>query len=480
MTEHSSFHVVTVGWPQVLIEELCADIAARSSARFSHIAHPRHTANDWSGQTAPGTIRFFRNTTRETLPPADPEFLASLEQEGVPTMHNMILGDRVVCRFEYAEAQRYATFIARRLFDLFGETRPSVVVGGFDSIHGGLALAVARRMGIPWFALHFSVLPPGLACFCDRMSPAARVQLATRPRPELRRLAESALQQFEGRNIQAYAYAPPRRSIGRTVRKIPGRIASLSRAFRKSLDRDFARFAEVETRYDPIAALRQLSRSRRARQALDDADAVATPPGSPYVLFGMHMQPESSIDVWAPFFSNQMWVIETLSRCIPPTHKLLVKIHKSDISNHSGAALKRMRSYPGVELVQPAADSRSFIENADLVVAIQGTMGLEAALLGRPVVLLGDSPVAVFPSASQAGTLPELPGLVRVKLAESPPRRDEIIEAYASYLAPFLPASHNDWRTRKGAAEVEGFVTLFDSLRAYLAERTATSARAAT
>ena len=470
------FHVVTVGWPQLLIEGLCADIAARSAGRFSHIAHPRHTTDSWGGMSAAGGIRFFRATTYQGLPSADSDLLASLEQEGVPTIHNMILGDRVLCRLKYPEVQRYATFMAKRLRELYSELRPSVVVGGFDSLHGGLSLAVAKRMGIPWFALHFSVIPPGLACFCDQMSPAARVTLAPRPRAELRALAETSLQKFEGRQVQAHAYLAPSRSLRREVARIPERFATLIRTVRKGQNLGFARFTEVETRYDVAAALRQLWRSRRAHAAAAATDAVASPPAGPYVLFGLHMQPESSIDVWAPFFSNQLWVIELLARSIPPSHKLLVKIHKSDISSYSHAVLGRMRSFPGVELVRPSADARKLIERADLVVAIQGTMGLEAALLGRPVILLGNSPVEVFPSAARAGALDDLPTLVREQLSIRLPLRSEIIEAYATYLAPFLPAGHNDWRIRKSAAEVDGFVRLFDALQAYLAGRMSASA----
>jgi hypothetical protein len=465
----SRFHVVTVGWPQILIEGLCAGIAARSIAQFSYIAHPRHAACDWTGGPAAGRIHFFRQTRRKDLPPADSMLLASLEQEGVPTMHNMILGDRVVCRLDYSDVARYATFIAKRLSDLYDELQPSVVIGGFDSLHGGLALAVAKRKDIPWFALHFSVIPPGLACLCDRMSPASRVQVKFQPRAELLALADSSLRQFESRSIKAHAYIAPPRSLRRAMFNFPSRLASLVRTIRMGRDRDFARFTEVETRYDVKAALRQIRRSQRAHAAAADVDAIAAPPASPYVLFGLHMQPESSIDVWAPFVSNQMWVIELLSRSIPPTHKLLVKIHKSDISNYSRSAFDRMRAFPGVELVRPTADSRDFIEKADLVVAIQGTMGLEAALLGRPVIMLGDSPVTVFPNAARMGAPDELPALVRRQLGQPQLRREEIIEAYASYLAPFLPASHNDWTRNVSGQEIESYVRLFEELEQYLA-----------
>ena len=67
------------------------------------------------------------------------------------------------------DALRYATFRAQRLSELFGRIRPDVVLGGFDALHGGIALAVARSMNIPWLALNFSTIPAGLACFCDGM-----------------------------------------------------------------------------------------------------------------------------------------------------------------------------------------------------------------------------------------------------------------------------------------------------------------------
>jgi hypothetical protein len=124
-----------------------------------------------------------------------------------------------------------------------------------------------------------------------------------------------------------------------------------------------------------------------------------------------------------------------------------------------------MKALPGVKLVAPSSDARSFVENADLVIAIQGTIGLEAALLGKPVIMLGKSPVASFPSVSRIGKIHELPILIRNKLMEEAPDRHDIINAYSSYLAPFWPASHNNWTRVPGDEEIENFVVLFDELR---------------
>ncbi|HEY0941089.1 MAG TPA: DUF354 domain-containing protein [Steroidobacter sp.] len=469
MNRPRAFHIVTVGWERRLVEGLCDPVAAKSAARFSHIVHPSYVAQDCPDLARRSDIHFFRSHSHESMPDPDPGLLASLERPDIPTIHNMILGDRVVSKIDGRDALRYATFLVRRLIELYRRISPDVIIGAFDALHGGLALAAARHLNIPWFALNFSVIPPGLACFCDRMSPAARVSLTGPASGELREIAEGALRKFETRDIQAHAFiAPQVSSLPRRLSRLPARFSALTRTIRNARDREYVQFTQKRVEHDVWAALEHKRRAAAARRALSEAHTLAQVPDTPYVLFGLHLQPESSIDVWAPFFSNQIWVIELLARSIPPSHKLLVKIHKSDVANYSREQLERMQSFPGVELVRPFADTRSFIERADLVVSIQGTMGLEAALLGKPVIMLGDSPVSVFPSASPVGEIVELPMLVRSKLAQPPPGRDDIVAAYADYLAPFMPASLNDWSVEVAADAIERYVQLFSALERYV------------
>lgn len=468
------FHVLTVGSDHSLKENLWDRINAKSTIRFSQLLHPKHTSGNRADSLDEQDVHFFCNHMPLTMPMPDHELLASLEQSGVPTIHNMIRGDRVVSKLSYIEGLMYATFLTRRLIDLISEIKPSVIIGAFDALHSGLALAVAKRMNIPWFALNFSVLPRGLARFCDQMVPSSAVHINTRTPSNSKSLAEKYLQQFESRRIQADAYiAPPRMRMLESIRKIPQRMLGLQRIYRKSSQREFLKFVEYRSGHSVWAALLDNLRAARARKALSKIRSITAPPASRYVFFGLHFQPESSIDVWAPFFSNQIWVIELLSRSIPPTHKLLVKIHKSDVSNYSRAQLEHMMSFPGVEIVAPFADTYSFIQNADLVIVIQSTVGLEAALLGKPVIMLGDSLVNIFPSASPVGKIQDLPVLIEKKLEEVPPNRDDIVRAYASYLAPFQPACHNNWRRILNMEEIDNCVELMENLRSHLSEHTA-------
>jgi hypothetical protein len=469
VNESSSFHVLTVGWEFSQLADFWDRIGVKGGARFSHILHPRYTRAERPDVPPRGDVFYLRRELHQPMPPADPELLASLEQEGVPTVHNMILGDPIVSKISYPAALGFATFLARRLVELYSQIRPSAIIGSFDCLHSSISYAVARRMNIPWYAMNFSVIPQGFACFCDGLSANSRVLFGTQPPSGSEALAEEWLRRFEVRKVQAYAYIAPQPLpwVGKII-NLPRRVIALARTLRNSRLREHLQYTEGRNLYSVPAVLGFLRRSARARKAVAKFRTIKRPPATRFALFGLHLQPESSIDVWAPFFSNQMWVIELLARSLPPTHKLLVKVHKSDISNYLREDLERMVSFPGVELVAPFADTRAFIQAADVIVTIQGTMGLEGALLGKQVIVLGDTPVVAFPNVTRIGAITDLPALVRSKLALPPPSRREIVSAYAAYLAPFMPASHNDWTLQVTDLEIDGYVALFHELRVNL------------
>jgi hypothetical protein len=469
-------HFVTMGTTQILVENLWDRLAKTANLHFSHIVHPILYRESWENVPPPSNVHFIGEDAIPRMPAPDLDLLSSLEIDGVPTVHNMICGDFHLSRLDYREALVYATFLAQRLMLLYETLRPSVVIGGFDGVHGSLGLAVARKMGIPWVAMHFTVIPTGFTCFCDRMSPAARVRLSEWPHREMRSVAEDAFVRFEEGKIRAPAYiAPSPRSLAGKIAKLPARFSALRRTLRKARRRQYLKFVEDPSGHDVRAVLRHFRRTASALSALAEIQTISAPPTTPYVLFGLHRQPESSIDVWAPFFSNQLWVVELLARSIPPTHKLLVKIHKSDLTSLSREQLIRMRSLPGVELVAPFADSRGFIDKTDLLFVIQGTIGLEGALLGKPVIVLGESPLTIFPSVSPMGKITDLPELVRLKLRERAPTRDQILDAFREYLSPFAPAGHNDWAIRPDDREIERFAELFLALGRYIQTRGAES-----
>jgi hypothetical protein len=217
MDENQEFHFVTVGWPPSLIEGVWGEIQRKSGDRCSHLMQPCYMARDFEGGSSRAQLKFFRNDLGQRMPEPDLELLTSLEQDGVPTIHNMILSDRVVSRIDYQLALSYATFLAR----LMGVPRTQssvVIVASMPCMVE--SLAVARRMGIPWFAVSFGT--DGTGCLC-RDVPAARGQLfAGSPSASLAGTAEVRTRAFGPGGITRVRFP-----YGAISKRLPARLAAV-------------------------------------------------------------------------------------------------------------------------------------------------------------------------------------------------------------------------------------------------------------
>jgi hypothetical protein len=469
MNRAESMHIVTVGMSPSLVRDLWDRVQLKVNFRISHLAHPTFYPESWNAVNRVRDVSFFRDDLRVKMPAPDRELLASLEIAGVPTIHNMILSDHIVSKLPYEESLAYATFLTRRLMAVYSAIKPTAIIGGFDALHGSLGFAVAKHMGVPWFALTFNSLPRGLVGFCSDLSPASKVMLEPRRTEKMRFTADASLKDFEGRKIEAAAYIPPKVfSPAFIIKRIVPQLRTLVRIARLAAAKDSHKYTVFANEYSLAGLFREAIRLRKNVLRLPHNELLRAPPNGRYVFFGLHVQPESSIDVFAHFYSNQNHVVELMARSLPPTHTLLIKLHKSDVPNYSRALLAKWAAFPSVRLVSPYADTFEFIKRADLILSIQGTMGLEAALLGKPVIMFGDSPIKMFPSVSTVGRNPDLPALVRQKLGEASPTRAAIVDAFATYLAPLYPASGNDWSIRPSDDEIDGYVHLFALLQDYL------------
>src|SRR6185437_14183479 len=297
MNQLKSFHILTVGNAPVLVQYLWSRIEARGGYRMSHIAHPSYDQRSWPSTLHSGDLYFFRDDIRAPIPPGDREFLASLEQDGVPTIHNMIMSDRVVSKLAYEEAIGYASLLARRLVSLYGSIKPTVVMGSFDALHGSLALAVARRMGIPWYAPLFAALPSGQAALATDLTPASPVMFAARCQVQLRADAERLLTAFESREIEAAAYIPPRLfSASFILRQIPTQFCAFFRVLGRRRQKKFLKYTDYRNSYSVRGLVGEALRLRKNLWLLNRRELLRRPPQRRFAFFGLHMQPESSID----------------------------------------------------------------------------------------------------------------------------------------------------------------------------------------
>ena len=109
------------------------------------------------------------------------------------------------------------------------------------------------------------------------------------------------------------------------------------------------------------------------------------------------MSPESTVDSWAPVFSDQLCLLNQIAKQVPSSHKLIVKTHFIDPYSWNRKEISEL-SKQNISFCNHKLDSFKLVKNSDLVMTIQGSVALEASLFGIPSIVFGDSPFKVFSS----------------------------------------------------------------------------------
>lgn len=155
-----------------------------------------------------------------------------------------------------------------------------------------------------------------------------------------------------------------------------------------------------------------------------------------FVYFPLQYSPEVSIHVPAPFFIDQLRLIDLIRLSLPPSYRLVVKEHPDAIGRRDWRFWARVSKRPGVTICDPKIDGASLIRRSALTISLTGTANLEAFLLGKPSWTIGPTFFSEFtnqplqtvpPSTSPLDLRPYLETLIK-----SPPEESFIISSVAN------------------------------------------------
>lgn len=457
------FKIITICWGTDLIDKIFDKIEKKIELEFVHIVLTSIHEKSVLKKNPNTNVIYLRNIHNDNLPPADIPFLRLLESGNEPTVKNVIMSDRVVSLLSPEKGLSYASYLGKKLIDILSTQKPNLVLGTFDSVHAGIGLMVCRHLGIPWVTTAFSTIPTGLMQFVTNLSLSSALPILREKNDLLYYQASETLMEFESRRMRVPSY-----KSAFTLRLILRRSPSHLKLLSENIARIFRNEHDPFNQYNLLHIIKNYLVKRKNLITLPKM--LHEPPQQPFALYALHMQPESSIDVLAPYFSNQFCLLKQIVRAMPADLKLLVKLHISDADHYSRSELSELTSMPGVELVHPTANSRDFLEAASLVFGIQGTICLEAALLGKPVLMFGDSPYLEFPSVTKIGRITELSENITLSLNAGKPPRESIIEAFASYHSKFLVSVYNDWTQPLTDKNIVSLADCFMRLKSYHTE----------
>ncbi len=109
-----------------------------------------------------------------------------------------------------------------------------------------------------------------------------------------------------------------------------------------------------------------------------------------YFVFPLHMQPEASTLILAPFYVDQKAAIINISKLIPPDTYLYVKEHRSALGQHGMSFYKELKKYGNIRLVSYKINTFELIKNSIGTINLSGTVGLESLFFKKPSIVLGN------------------------------------------------------------------------------------------
>lgn len=109
-----------------------------------------------------------------------------------------------------------------------------------------------------------------------------------------------------------------------------------------------------------------------------------------FFFFPLHYQPESSTSVWATYYSDQLNTVKNVAFTLPFPYKLYVKEHPASIGLRTDDFYEKLKKIPNVVLLSPEEQVENLIKKSSGIITLTSTAGMEAALVGKPVYILGN------------------------------------------------------------------------------------------
>lgn len=111
--------------------------------------------------------------------------------------------------------------------------------------------------------------------------------------------------------------------------------------------------------------------------------------GKKFVYFPLAAEPEMSLHWMSPEYISQLTAITSIARDLPADTILLVKEAVYSLGSRSDEFYGHIKRLKNAFLIDIKEQGLDVISASQVIVTVSGTSGLEGAIMGKPVILLG-------------------------------------------------------------------------------------------
>jgi hypothetical protein len=137
-----------------------------------------------------------------------------------------------------------------------------------------------------------------------------------------------------------------------------------------------------------------------------------------YIFFPLITEPERSLLIGAPFYTNLIELVTHIAKSLPIGYKLYVKDHIGMNTRdwRSFSFYKQIMNLPNVKMIHHSVHPKNILPKCSLVITLGGTAGFEAAFYEKPTITFVDALYSTLNSVDVLKDIHDLPQLIKKKL----------------------------------------------------------------
>jgi hypothetical protein len=162
-------------------------------------------------------------------------------------------------------------------------------------------------------------------------------------------------------------------------------------------------------------------------------------PKGKYIYFSLQSEPEISLLLSGPFYTDQAALVANVAKSIPVGYRLVMKDHPVMYGKRNVPFYWRLRKIPNVVLLHTKEDNLKVLEGASAVVTIRGSSALEGMLLGKHVFVLGDHYLKYSKRIHMVDTIRDLADEIRKHMDEPFDDDSDLVRFAAAYRDSAMP-----------------------------------------
>jgi hypothetical protein len=394
------------------------------------------------------------------------------------TLNAMVYADRIISRYPFERVAKIMAGVLRFWETLLGRVRPEAVVGEVACATEWVGYSVAHDLNIPYLIPYITPVPNRI--FFAR-SPRGNWEAAERLyreikerdlTPEEAKTAEEFLQAFRAKKVKHPSSAWGLRSpVHLNTRQFAERVGRIPFRIQTYMEDGYFEVGSYHGTppWEPVWH----DFIRMPRHIVYESLVFKTKvPEGRKVYFPLHVQPEYTTDVRAPFYTNQSALIENIAKSVPVGYRVAVKEHPGMKGERKLSYYRQFSKFYNVDLLSPSADGHNLILSSDVNFTVTGTTAWESILYEKPVISFGPLCYGYFDLVYQCKNFADLPDLITEAIRNFRPDRVLLLKFIWSFLAT---AYTFRWGDSLGHPEVVKRENLVSIARAILLEAKSSS-----